>query len=475
MRSAITAIGDNPRLENVAVASVADDLARVAAVVDACDTGSAPVPGLRRLVTAVTDDPDDLAVSARRISAVARFAREELARVEHAVAYLTDPELEIPPDELRLAVLRDEAMAMSRDVLGLAAEDRAGAYAAVEREFRRVYADTYRDAHDRFHRMGGREAVQSVRESPSYRALAALAAMGAVGVPDDQVKVDRALASAAPPPCTRRLDVELMWKPRCSCGFFLGQQPPDVDATALAGMVERGVQQHLAELGRPEHRSRLEQAAEDLAGLGRDEMAGDLRRLLATVADPPAADPLAVAHLASGPLATVVRDVLGGGRLVVQRDLATLREDLIGRRYPKRRVLELLAEWVDPEGDLPAGGHVEVIDSSDRASRRPAPATPGSPPAQRSPSSMSATPSSPVPSPPSAPPTPSGWRRGGPAAATRRRGSRLSCSPTASCSPPPRPPGPTPPRWPTSLTSIAGSVRRASSEIRSPRRSRSLR
>jgi hypothetical protein len=366
VRACVAALADSSLLVAVDVAPVTDDLSRVAAVVEGCDTGLAPVAGLRRLVDSVAaDEADALAASARRLAAVARFAREDLPKVEQAVAYWTDAGLEIPADEMRLAVLRDEVLAMSRDVLGLAAEDRAGAFAAVERELRRVYIDTYRDAHDRFHRQTGRQAVRDVQESPAYAALAALASIGAVAVPDDLVKVDRALAMVAPAPCIRRLDVELAWKPRCTCGFFLGQQPPDVDATAMAATVARGVQQHLSELGRADNRSRLEQAAEDLAGLGRNELAADLRRLLAVVADPPAADPVAVTHLAGGPLATVVRDVLGGGRLVVQRDLAALREDLIGRRFPKRRLLELLASWVDPADDLPAGGFVEVIDSSD--------------------------------------------------------------------------------------------------------------
>jgi hypothetical protein len=61
----------------------------------------------------------------------------------------------------------------------------------------------------------------------------------------------------------------------------------------------------------------------------------------------------------------VVRDVLSGGHLIVSRDLAALREDLIGRRYPKRKLLEILAAWVDPSGQIPPGGFVAVVDSSD--------------------------------------------------------------------------------------------------------------
>jgi hypothetical protein len=78
-----------------------------------------------------------------------------------------------------------------------------------------------------------------------------------------------------------------------------------------------------------------------------------------------------VAELLGGPageeLRRTVRDALTGSQLIVTRDLSTLREDLIGRRYPKRRLVELVAAWVDPDGSLPPTGFVEIVDSSDPA------------------------------------------------------------------------------------------------------------
>jgi hypothetical protein len=209
--------------------------------------------------------------------------------------------------------------------------------------------------------------VAAIRSSPGYRALAALTGVGALAVGDDRVKVDRLLAAAAPARCERRLDLELSWKPRCSCGFALGQSPPSFDVEAVRALVDRGVREHLAELGRAEHRSRLEVAVDHLADIGRAEAGDDLRALLAHVRDPAKADPLAVAHLLDGPAGGVVGDVLTGGNLVVRRDLAGLRDDLAGRRFPKRRLLELLVKWVDPDGSLPGSGFVEVVDTAEPA------------------------------------------------------------------------------------------------------------
>src|SRR5207244_1902554 len=107
-------------------------------------------------------------------------------------------------------------------------DDRLGDLLGLEREFRRAYAATYRHAHDRYYAGAGAAQADAVRSSPPYLALAALAALGAVSVRDDRVKVDRALASAVPAPCRRSLDLELSWKPVCSCGFVLGQRPPEV-------------------------------------------------------------------------------------------------------------------------------------------------------------------------------------------------------------------------------------------------------
>ena len=362
VRRGVEALADSPVLGDVATGNLAEDAAAVAAAVEGCDPELPPVPGLSRLA-GLAPAAQALLASTRRLGAVARFFRQAMAGVEQSLAYLSHPDLELPPGEVGLAALRDDAQRLASGILTLAAEDRVGELVSLLQEFRRRYLATYPEAHDAFYTASAAEAVETFRASPPYRALAALANAAAIAAPDDLDKVDRALAAAVPAPCNRRLDVELSWKPRCACGFALGQQTTDIDFDAILAITERGVLQHLVELGAEESRLRLEAAVDHLAALGRDELAADLRQLLVFVANPMAVDRLALVHLLDGPLAPVVRDVLGGGHLVVRRDLAALREELTGRRYPKRRLLELLAAWVDPAGDLPAGGYVEVVDS----------------------------------------------------------------------------------------------------------------
>ena len=69
---------------------------------------------------------------------------------------------------------------------------------------------------------------------------------------DDRVKVDRILAAAAPPPCHRRLDLELSWKPRVQLWLRAsGRCRRPFDADAVAAMADRGVREHLGELHGP--------------------------------------------------------------------------------------------------------------------------------------------------------------------------------------------------------------------------------
>lgn len=373
----------------LAADTVAEDVERVGALVEAVEVGLPAVAGLRALVAAVGDAEATLR-SARRVAGLARFLREQLTRAEQSLAYLTHPRLELPAGDTRLAALREEALRLGRQLLELAAEDRAGEFTAAERSFRSAYSAAYSAAHHRFYAAPAGGQAGAVRASGPYRALAALAALEAVAVPDDRVKLDRALAAAVPVPCARRLDLELAWKPRCGCGFAFGQEPPVLDPDAFVAQAQRGVDQYLAELARPEHQSRLRAALDDLVALDRDDVADDLRRLLAVLPQEKeglpqekdglpgegsgtsgravgAGESLTLVELLTDPLATVVRDVLAGASLVVQRDLAVLREDIIGRRYPKRRLLELIAQWVDPGGEIPTGGVVEVVDSAEAA------------------------------------------------------------------------------------------------------------
>jgi hypothetical protein len=392
VRSGLARLAESPHFGDAPIGPVAADLDLLSAVVAACDTAEAPAGGLRQLAECVANpaDPADsaeLGAAAGRLGAVARFLREDLARVARAIEYLTHPELVIPAEHAGLARLREEALDRARDAVALAAADRAGAIWAAYSEFRAAYLATYQQAHERFYAAVPAHELEELRASHVYQALARLAAVGAVAVPDDRVKVDRALAAAAPTPCRRPVALELEGKPRCGCGVGLGTAPMTLDRAAILAMARQGVEQHLAELAHPEHRARLEAAAADLASLGRVELAAALRGLLAQLAAPAEADPAAVADLLGAELQSVLRDVLSGSTLIVQRDLAALREDLIGRRYPKRRILELLAAWVDPTDDLPPTGVIEVIDSADAA------ASPARPDAAASPARPDAAPS----------------------------------------------------------------------------------
>ena len=368
VRSGLAQLEEVPALAGADSSAVRADLRTLQAVLDACADVGSPAQGLRALVGAEADlagDAGELVAAGRRLGALARFLRDDVRRVEEAASYLTNPELVLPETEERLRSLRSGVLGMFPDLLRLVAEERVGELSSAQREFRSAYVAAYQQAHDQYHGAVTPAALGQVRDSAIYRALAAISGAGALSVPDDRVKVDRMLAAAAPAPCTRRAENELSWKPRCACGFALGDPPPHLDAGTVLEVAARGLGEHLAELSSPTVSRQLDDAASQLEALGREQLAEDLRRLVEVASVPETADPLAVASLVGQELQTVLRDVLSGGQLIVTRDLAALREDLIGRRYPKRRVVELLAAWVDPDASMPLTGFVEVVDSSE--------------------------------------------------------------------------------------------------------------
>ncbi len=368
VRSGLAQLEEVPALAGADSSAVRADLRAVQAVLDACADIGSPAQGLRAVVGAEADvagGPGELVAAGRRLGALARFLRDDLRRVEEAASYLTSPELVLPEAEERLRSLRSDVLGLFPDLLRLVAEDRLGELSSAHREFRSAYVAAYQQAHDQYHDAVTPAALSQVRDSAVYRALAAISGAGALSVPDDRVKVDRMLAAAAPAPCARRAEHELSWKPRCACGFALGDPPPRLDAETVLEVAARGLSEHLAELSGPTVSRQLDDAASHLEALGREQLAQDLRRLAEVASVPERADPLAVASLVGQELQTVLRDVLSGGQLIVTRDLAPLREDLIGRRYPKRRLVELLAAWVDPDASMPPTGFVEVVDSSE--------------------------------------------------------------------------------------------------------------
>jgi hypothetical protein len=370
VNAGLRAVDEIPALGPVDAGGVRGDmevLIEVIAATTAAGT-AAPAAGLPALVAAVSE-LETVTAASRRLSAVARFCRDDLRRLEEAATYVAHPDLRPPSDDERLTALLHQTRSRFGETLGLAADDRSRELFEAVGELRGAYLAAYQEAHDRHYAAVGPGRVETVRATPAYRALSRLSAIGAVAVPDDRVKVDRVLAAAVPTPCARRVDQELAWKPACSCGLRLGDPLPVLDGAAVVALAERGVSEYLGELGQAEARDRLASAAADLDALGRDELAHDLRRLIALSGGEVDGAVAVLGDLLGDELVGVIRDVLTGGQLIVTRDLATLREDLIGRRYPKRRLLELLAAWVDPGGDLPPRGFIEVVDSSEPSGR----------------------------------------------------------------------------------------------------------
>jgi hypothetical protein len=366
VREGIRRLAESPLHADLQLGGLPDDLVRLEKVLAAVDLQAAPREGLERLLL-VVEEPDELLATVGRGAAAARFCRVDLETYARAVGYLLDPDLAIPegPAYEGLRADRDESLALAAQVLPLAAEDAARTVLEACDQFRRAFTAAYVAEHDGFPAAAGAEAALAVTTSPAYRALARLAEVAPAAVPDDRARVDRALAAATVEPCSRRVEGELALRPICGCGFRLGTQPPHLDSEALVAMAGRGVAQHLAELDQPEPRARLEKAAADLASLGQAEVAADLGRLLELVGRQKRTDASAVSHLVEGPARNVLRQVLRGGEVVARRDLGALREDLTGRRYPKRRLLDLLRAWVEGEGGLPEQAVVEVEDSAE--------------------------------------------------------------------------------------------------------------
>lgn len=391
VRQGIAGLADSPGLAGADTAGAGADLAVIDAVVEVCAEETVPAAGLSTLAAACDRAPgatageqqapamelglvapgdppgalEGLVVAGRRLGALARFFRDDIGQLAAAAAYLAHPDLVLPEGEERLRTLRAEALQGLGAVLHLAAEGRLGEWAALNREFRSAYLAAYQVAHERHYGAVTRADIEAVRSSPAYRALCALAAVGAASVPDDRIKVDRMLGAAAPVPCKRAVERDLAWGPRCTCGFTMAMPPPVLDSAAVVATAARGVAQHLAELGSAPNAGKLEDAAGDLDALGRETAAAALRELVAMAAAPARADLGRITEIVSPEVQGVLREALGGARLIVSRDLTTLREDLIGRRYPKARLLEHLAAWVDPDGSLPADGVVEVTDSAE--------------------------------------------------------------------------------------------------------------
>ena len=250
------------------------------------------------------------------------------------------------------AVLDDEDLATRRKAVAmmLAApetmvlNDEGAQLNAAFSLFREAYVSYYRTLHAAYYAARDK-AELSKFACRALTVLKRLAAVQALDRPTGLEGMVREIEAPTSPPCRRNLDEELMRSPVCGCGFQIGSEPerPKLEDPAIA--IEASVIAYMEILRSPHVLEALAARAYALKDMDAST-AERLRRLCSMLQHPESSSPVALLDLMDEHTTTELGHALSGNVAVEERPLSQLVTRLSGRRLTRKKVAQVVEEWI---------------------------------------------------------------------------------------------------------------------------------
>jgi hypothetical protein len=179
--------------------------------------------------------------------------------------------------------------------------------------------------------------------------------------------VENLIAAELKRACNRLTRESLDKFPTCACGFKLGTVVKSLNASELSEMMKSSSRQYLMTLQEPPCRDQISDYISKMEQLERDFPKAQLTSLLNLQLESPSDEfsqlltPETIEHL---------NQALEGGIRIVSRDISQLSQQLLDRKYPKAKVLEIINQWLDGEEELAEDVYIWVSDTHSEQTKK---------------------------------------------------------------------------------------------------------
>jgi hypothetical protein len=275
--------------------------------------------------------------------------------------YLSSPHLVIPeePEYDELRQLRESVLKELKLDEKLVFQGGAAVLLDAFQLFKNAYSDRYIAEHKRANAIDT-EALQKLRTSPEYDLLSRLSQIILISVPNDISTVENLIAAELQRTCNRLTRENLDKFPACACGFKLGAAVKPLNASELLGMIKASINQYLVTLQEPPCGDQISDYISKMEQLERDFPQAQLTGLLSLQSEAPS-DELSesfvspyseFSQLLTDETIEHLNQALEGGIRIVSRDISQLSQQLLDRKYPKAKILEIINQWLDGGEEL---------------------------------------------------------------------------------------------------------------------------
>jgi len=300
-----------------------------------------------------------------KANAATSFADEQADSLLSIHNYLSNPHLVIPDstEYSELQAMKERVHSELKLDEGLVFGGRMLKIENAFREFKNTYSDRYIAEHE-----GANETVafENLSNSQEYALLTKLSSISLISAPNDISKIQNIIDSQLQNTCTRLTREVLDQFPVCACGYKLGTTTKPIQSPELLDMMRKGIRQYLTSLQDTPYRGQLRDYISNMRQLEEAFPEGELTGLLGlniteVLATSATEDELLaqLTQLLTSETIEHINNALEGGIRIVTRDISELNKGLVGRKYPKAKVLEIINEWLDGEEELT--GDVYVV------------------------------------------------------------------------------------------------------------------
>ncbi|MFW6386686.1 MAG: DUF6079 family protein, partial [Bacillota bacterium] len=301
-----------------------------------------------------------------RFERMQEFFEEGYGRYAEIRNYLERlPELPETEEYRQVVELRDELLDGLQDRDIIFTEDFLSELEERFREFRDLYSEAYSSEHRR--KLSGErfKSYRKLKQGSPYQVLAYLADIEMISVRDDLIKVKRRLGKVLGRECERLNRSQLRHSPLCECGFKPGDKIETIPLEELHSLIAKGIAAYLQQLDGEEFRPRIEEYLDNMEQVGEKRFARPLRELLKLAED--AGDQIdrelveKLEDLLNRNVIKRINRALAGSVNLLERDLDSLYENLVGRSFSPQQIRRIFRDWLEAGEKLDKHTYIKIV------------------------------------------------------------------------------------------------------------------
>lgn len=355
----LSSIRDYKSMSHYDIDRILSDIDGIRALLDEIRVSHSSEQGLGRFLSAYQSSPH-FDSQLMRITRLQEFLDEDFDAYLFTYGYITDSRLAIPDQEKYRDIydMHSKLVESTKSEAILFDKVYYEKFQEAFLSFRRLYISIYMNEHNRVFSAEESRKYQGIMGSQGYKTLSQLAGLATISVQNDLIKVNMQLSQALGSICNKLHEHVLTRVPVCDCGFVLGETRQRIPVSAIMDTIEKGITEYVSALKDPKNREKIERYMAGMEDIGKSKEAKAVRDLLSV---DETRDLRKVSELVNRNVVDILNKALAEHRIIVERNLNELYENVINRVFSQEQLRRIFQEWLKADSQISSDTYIKVV------------------------------------------------------------------------------------------------------------------